>query len=228
LPAVTPVPSVVTREAGTSQPAGRTIRRRLSASHMLVALAVVLAFVLNILALQDRSASSLVAVAHQPIAAGAVFMPDMVRLTPIDAGFEGLGSMVGEADLTGYAGWIVQRAVAEGGVIEASSLAEPATSSGLRSMSIPIDLSRAAGGTIAVGDRVDVIAVDDGVAAFVVVDIEVVAVAGENAGALRSSDHHLVVAVDATQALALAEAMAVGNIDVIRSTGAPPLGGEGR
>ncbi|MEX0864641.1 MAG: RcpC/CpaB family pilus assembly protein [Acidimicrobiia bacterium] len=225
---MTPVPSVVTREAGTSQPAGRTSRRRLSASHMLVALAVVLAFVLNILALQDRSASSLVAVADQPIAAGAVFMPDMVRLTPIDAGFEGLGSMVGEDDLTGYAGWIVQRAVAEGGVIEVSVLAEPATSSGLRSMSIPIDASRAAGGTIAVGDRVDVIAVDDGVAAFVVVDIEVVSVAADGAGALRSSDHHLVVAVDATQALALAEAMAVGDIDVIRSTGAPPLGGEGR
>jgi Flp pilus assembly protein CpaB len=195
---------------------------------MLVALAVVLAFVLNILALQDRSASSLVAVADQPIAAGAVFMPDMVRLTPIDAGFEGLESMVGEAGLTGYAGWIVQRAVAEGGVIEVSVLAEPATSSGLRSMSIPIDVSRAAGGTIAVGDRVDVIAVDDGVAAFVVVDIEVVSVAADSAGALRSSDHHLVVAIDANQALALAEAMAAGDINVIRSTGAPPLAGEGR
>jgi hypothetical protein len=95
-------------------------------------------------------------------------------------------------------------------------------------MSIPIDVSRAAGGTIAVGDRVDVIAVDDGVAAFVVVDIEVVSIAADSAGALRSSDHHLVVAIDANQALALAEAMAAGDINVIRSTGAPPLAGEGR
>ena len=217
------IPSLVSREAGTSQPAGRSIRRRPSASHLLVALAVVLAFVLNILALQGRDASVMVAVADQPIAAGSVLTPGMVRLVPVDAGFGGLGSLVVESEIEGRYGWVTQRAIAEGGVIEMSALAEPVTVTGLRAMSIPVPVSRSAGGTMVPGDNIDVIAVRDGVAGFVVTGIEVLAVASGGSG-FASVDHHLVVAVDAEQALALAEAMAVGSIDVIRSTGAPPPG----
>jgi Flp pilus assembly protein CpaB len=210
----------MTREAGTSQPAGRDDRRRLSASHVLVALAVVLAFVLNILALQDRSASVLVAIADRSIVPGEAFRSDMVRLTPVSSDFEGLSSLVTEDSLESFSGWVAQRAMVEGDLIGKSSLAQPAASRGRRSMSVPIEISRAAGGTVVAGDRVDVIAVRDGVASFIVSDVEVLAVPVVDGTALTARDHFLVLAVDADEALALAEAMAAGAVDVVRSTGA--------
>jgi Flp pilus assembly protein CpaB len=197
---------------------------------VLVALAVVLAFVLNILALQDRSATTLVAVAAQPIAAGARFTPDLVRLVPVAADFEGVGSLVDEGRLDSFSGHIVQRPVEEGGVIEISLLAEPAAASGLRSMSIPIDPARAAGGSITVGDRVDVVTVRDDAAIFVATDLEVLGVSPVATSALNASDPYLVVAVGPRQALHLAEALAAGPVDVLRSTGAAPVdagGGDG-
>lgn len=197
------------------------MRRRLSASHILVALAVVLAFVLNILALQDRSATTLVAVADRPITAGSVLVADMVRLVPLAAGFEGLDTLVTRTEVDIYEGWIVQRAIPEGGLLDRASLAEPGAPTGKRSMSIPIATSRAAGGIIVSGDLVDVIAVVDGTASWVIAGVEVIAVPTIGAGAFGSSDYHLVVAVDASQALALATAMESGRIDVVRSTGAP-------
>lgn len=216
------IPSLLSREAGTSQPASRSTRRRPSASHLLVAFAVVLAFVLNILALQGQGASVLVAVADQPIAAGTPLTAEMVRLVPVDAGFEGVESLLGESEVASRIGWIVQRAVAESGVLEKAALAEAVSASGLRAMSVPVPIPRAAGGTIVTGDRIDIIAVRDDLARYVISGVEVLAVAGGGAG-FSSVDHHLVVAVNADQALALAGAIATGAIDVVRSTGAPDI-----
>ncbi|HLV90665.1 MAG: hypothetical protein J5I28_01215 [Acidimicrobiales bacterium] len=217
-------PSLVTREAGTSPPTIRRTRRRISASHVLIALAVVLAFVLNILALRDRGASTLVAVADRPIAAGSILVPDVIRLVSADADFPGLATLITEDDLDASFGSVVTRALPAGSVVDRASLAAPDSGSGMRVMSLEVEESRAAGGTLAAGDRIDVIAVRDGVATYVVSDAEVVAVPEKASGALGSTGYHVVVAVDADEALALAEAMAAGKIDVVRSTGAPPVG----
>jgi hypothetical protein len=92
-------------------------------------------------------------------------------------------------------------------------------------MSIPIAISRAAGGMIVAGDRVDVIAMKGEAAEFIVTDVEVVSVPPADDSVLGARENFLVVAVDADQALELTEAMASGEIDVVRSTGAPPVGG---
>lgn len=221
-PDVRIAPSVVSREAGTSQPSGRSIRRRPAVSHVLVALAVALAFVLNILAFQTRDASVMVAVASQDIAAGSFLGPSMVRLVPIEAGFEGIGSLIDDTAIANRFGWIVQRPVAAGGVIDRMNLVEPVSSSGLRAMSIPVPVSRAAGGTMIAGDRIDVVVVRDGIAEYVVAGVEVLLVAGGGSG-FASVDYHLVVAVDAEQALAIAAAISGGTVDIVRSTGAPEV-----
>ena len=72
------------------------------------------------------------------------------------------------------------------------------------------------------GDLVDLIAVNDDVARFVVSGVRVLSVSGGGSG-VAAVDHHVVVAVDASQSLAIAEALAKGAVDVIRSTGAPPI-----
>lgn len=196
----------------------------MSASHILIALAVVLAFVLNILALRDRGASALVAVADRPIPSGSVLVADMVRLVPVDADFGGLESLVKEEQLPGLLGSVVSRALQEGSVVDSASLAPAGSASGKRAMSLPVEESRAAGGSLVAGDRVDVIAVYDGSPVFVVTGAEVISLPPTGSGSFGGSDFYVVVAVDASEALALAQAMAAGRIDVVRSTGAPEVG----
>jgi hypothetical protein len=68
-----------------------------------------------------------------------------------------------------------------------------------------------------------VIRVVDGQAKFVVVGAEVLSVASTERGALASlADFHVVLAVDSDTALALAEALDSGSIEIVRSTGAAP------
>lgn len=214
-------PRTVAREAGTSKPAGRRIRRRLSGNHLLIALVVVLAFSLNFLALQDRGDTTLVAVADRPLVAGSPVSFSDLRFVAIDTDFDAIGSMITESAAASFDGWILQGAVAEGELVSPSDLIEPGAPDGLRSMSIPIALEHAAGGTLAAGDRIDVVSVVDGEAHYVAVGIELLGVSEEGGGSLGGlGSYHLVVAVDSDQALALAEAIDSGSIEVIRSTGA--------
>lgn len=76
------------------------------------------------------------------------------------------------------------------------------------------------------GDRVDVVAVIDGNARFVAVDLEVMSVSDDSGGAIgATSSYHVVVAVESDDALRLAEALEGGSMEIIRSTGAVEIGG---
>ena len=91
-------------------------------------------------------------------------------------------------------------------------------------MSLPIAVAHAAGGTIVAGDRIDVISVLDGSASYVATGIEVIGTSDVDGGSFGSiGDYHIVVAVDATQALDLAEAIESGSLEMVRSTGAPEI-----
>lgn len=224
---MTTSPSTKLREAGTSKPARRRVRRRPSATHVLIAVVVILAFVLNLLVLRDRDATTLVAVADQPLTTGSVLTTDSIRFVPVDSTFAGLDHLVTEGDLTGYEGWVLDRAIAEGGLLDTSVLVEPGDRSGLRSMSIPVEREHAAGGSLVAGDRVDVISVDDGVASFVATDLEVTGVAEQSTGSIGSiGAFHVVVSVTADQALALSAALDMESLEIIRSTGAEVIGPE--
>lgn len=219
-------PSKQRREAGTSPSARRRFGRRLSGTHVVIAIVVILAFVLNLLVLQDRSSTTLVAVADRALATGAMIDSSSVRLVPVDSDFEGIDSLVTEDDLAGLDGYVLARPIPEGGLLDGPALVRPGSASGLRSMSLPVPVEHAAGGSVGVGDRVDVVAVVDGTARFVAVDLEVTAVSGSNAGAIGSvSSHHVVVNVEAADALALAEAIAAGPVEIIRATGAEQIEG---
>ena len=75
-----------------------------------------------------------------------------------------------------------------------------------------------------VGDRVDVISMVDGQPAYVAVDLEVVGHADVEQGALSGgSSYHVLLAVEASDALALAKAIDAGALEIIRSTGAADL-----
>lgn len=216
-------PLVDTRGAGTSPVAKPGRFRRPSLSHALIALAVVLAFTFNFLALQDRDRTVLVAVANTPLDAGMTVDPGDVRFVTIDAGFEGLASLVEEDAWTSVSGWVLTRSVPQGGVIALDALTRPLGGDGLRSMSVPVAREHAAGGMLEIGDVVDVISVGAGGAAYVVTGVELVGVAAESGGIGSVGGYFVVLAVDGTQALDLASAIDSGSLEVIRSSGALPI-----
>jgi Flp pilus assembly protein CpaB len=183
-----------------------------------------LAFGLNYLALQNRDATVLVAVADRPLFAGTPLQAEDFRLVPVATSFSGLDSLLTEGEIASREGWFLSRAVAAGAVIDEAALVEPGAPSGLRAMSIPIEIEHAAGGSIAPGDRIDVISTSGTEAVFVVSGVRVIAVADRSSAVLGGvGAYHIVVGVDARQALALADAIAEGSIEVIESTGAPPV-----
>lgn len=187
-----------------------------------------MAFGLNYLALQDRSATVLVAIADVPLAQGSVFTAADVRLVEVAADFEGLDGLVRGEELGGLDGRIVVHAIPAGGLIGGASLVEPGSHEGLRVMSIPIAVEHAVGAGVGPGDRVDVISVVDGVALFVAMDLEVVGAADRENGRLSAAgSYFVVVAVDTDEALAIATAIDHGSVEVVRSTGALPLKEDG-
>lgn len=215
--------STTTRDSGPSQSKRRRPRRRLSASHVLIGVVAILAFVLNLLVLQDRGSTVLVAVADGHMAEGSALAAESLRLVPVDAGFAALESMILEQDLIDLEGWVSTKSFEDGDLILNSEFIEPGTSSGMRTMSLPVDPEHAAGGTLVVGDRIDVISVVDGEARFVVANVRISGVASSESGSFSSSSYYVVVAVDARQALLLAKALENGPLEVIRATGAPEV-----
>ena len=181
---------------------------------------MILAFVLNLLVLQDRSSITLVAIADQSLATGSPLDTSTLRLVPVETEFEGLPNLVTEEELGELAGWVLSRPVAAGELVQRSAFVEPGTS-GLRSMSLPVPPEHAAGGSLVTGDRVDVISVVDESARYVASDLEVISVSdGPASGGLGAiSVYHVVVTVDADEALRLAEALDVGSVEIVRSTG---------
>ena len=107
-------------------------------------------------------------------------------------------------------------------MIPRGAVRAPAAGAGLRAMSIPIDPSKAVGGRLAAGDRVDVLFTDRSVASIIVTDAKVLAVDERGRGGIgeSTSPFTLTIAVDASESLLVAAAIADGNISIARTTGA--------
>ena len=218
-------PSLLTREQGTSSRALRLPRLRPSTSQILVAVSVVLAFVFNLLALQQsRGTTELVAVADVQIDAGALLSEAPIRWVPISDDFEAIGSMITKPVFASESDLRFTRTVPSGAVIVRGSVARPASSDGLRIMSVPIGVDHSAGAGLIPGDRVDAISVVDGAARFIAVDLEVVGISGDGgAGFSVGAPRYVLLATSGDHALNLAQALESGSLELIRSTGADPI-----
>ncbi len=216
---VTPLSS--SREAGTSPAARRNRLRRPALSHVLIALAAVLAFVFNFLALQDRSETTLVAVAGTRLLPGSPLSGADLEFVPIDADFEGIDALLTDESWKAMDGWVATRPISEGAPLDRTSFQEPTGSATTRVMSIPIAREHAAGGLLVSGDLVDIISVADGAAAYVSIGVQVVDVAAGETSGIGSGlgAYHIVVAVTADEALNIAAAIEHGSLEIVRSTG---------
>lgn len=134
--------------------------------------------------------------------------------------------LITEDELADLDGWVLSRPIGDGGLIDRPALVPPGSSSGRRSMSLAVPVEHAAGGSLVPGDLVDVISVVDGAGAYVASGLEVLFVSESSSGGIGTvSSHHVVVSVDAEEALALAEALDSGSVEIVRATGAEAITG---
>lgn len=196
---------------------GRPVRRRKLGSRVTLAhlapLALgILAVVLLLAGLRDRSATQMVAVASQPIAAGQTVTLADIRWVAVHRG-DGLiaDGLVGSGGLT-TGPWVANVNIPAGSTIASAELSPQSASLGLGSMSIQLPPARADGGGLRPGDRVDVISVASGQAIYVATDLLVLGVDTDSGGVLGSvqdSSYFVTVAVDPATALRIAAAQGV-------------------
>jgi Flp pilus assembly protein CpaB len=206
---------------------GRTIRRRVTlpagravVGGFLVALAATIVFAAYTGATSEPQQK--VVVARRALAPGVHLTRADLTLAPMrvpgSVGFRAVTPLIG-ATLVGPVGrgeLIQPTAVVAGG--------GPATE---RQLSVPIDSSRAVSGDLRAGDRVDVAATfGSGVDAYTVFVVRsALVLSRQQAGGGLGSNRGEVIVLSlpsATDALAVAHAVSVGQLSVVRATGAPP------
>ena len=217
------------RADARNEPLAVPVRRwwtRLSSAHILIFSAGVLAFIANLAVLRADASPPLVAVATTDLLPGTAF--DSARhaeFVPMQTSDDVLARLVTGQHAESVDGMVVSTRIPEGSPVGIGSLVDVQESAGRRLMSIPIERARAAGGQIETGDTVDVIAVDDGMAKFVAVGLEVVALPTNRSSSFAGTNaYHIVVAVEAGTSLDLASALHGSSLHVVRSTGAPAPG----
>jgi Flp pilus assembly protein CpaB len=200
----------------------RRLTARFSSGHVVMVVAGLLGMVLALAALRDDPGGVEVAVAAHEIRAGEVVHAGDFHTERVQAERRVLDSFVRTRDLRRLHGHIAVATIAAGDPVFRRELRPRAARSGLRAMSIPIDPSRAVGGRLAAGDRVDVLFTGDREVSIIVRDASVLAVDAKGRGGIgeTTSPFTVTIAVDARQSQLLAAAIADGDISIARTTGA--------
>lgn len=191
---------------------GRLVAIVLSGLVAAVAMAVVLA---------ERGATVQVAVAAEPIPAGAAVTPRAVRVAEVGVDSPLARSLLKLSDVA-RGRLTALHTIAKGEPISRAAVSADKVL-GVRFLSIAVARENAVGGDIDPGDLVDVIDYSVSPARWVLFGAEVVRRA-ENDSRLGSlsGGFHVVVAVTDSQALQVADALRSGKVMLVRSTGAPP------
>ena len=198
----------------------RNVLSRIRLGHVVMALAALLALLLNLAVLRGNQDTIEVAVAAADISAGTTLSMAHFTLSEVPADGVLSARFVAGDRVDGAVGQLTTRAIAAGEPILESDLLVVENRDGLRAMSIPIDQTQAVAGNISAGDSVDVVLVLDGVATYIAVDVQVLAVPDTGTNALGARTGYApTLAVDAEQALRIAAALDSGTVHIVRSTG---------
>lgn len=185
-----------------------------------------LAFAFTATALRTNTPTVQVALAARDLAPGTPLTATDVTFARVPADSVLAATVLTDADLavelrTG------ERIAAGDPILRSAISDDGLATAGRRSMSIPIDRANAVGGTLQVGDQVDVVAVFGDQARFILTNTTVLALSGgdDGSGLLQSSvdNYFVTVEVDAAGALAVAEALDAGTLQIIQASGADPI-----
>lgn len=194
---------------------------RVSWMHVTVVLVGLAAFALNLSLLNAKAATQPVAVAAVDLPAGRHITAADLQYTSIQAPASLVATLVGRDDAVGIEGFVLSKAIGAGDLLTRSDLRPPGAPSELRAFSIALPPERAVAGALLAGDRVDVVAADDGMAAYLAGGLEVLEVTGGEGG-IGLSSFSVTVAADSETILRLAAALEASTVSLVRSTGAAP------
>ncbi len=199
----------------------RSLVSRIKLGHVVMVLAGLFALVFNLAVLRSDEATIEVVLAASDIRAGTTITAGHLQTTAVPADDVLSVRFVAASEMGAVLGKLAVRSIEEGEPILGDDLLALENRRGLRAMSVPIEESRAVAGGLARGDSVDVVLVESGVATFIATGLEVLDIpdVGTNALGARSG-YAPTLAVDAAQALRIAAALDVGEVHIIRSTGA--------
>jgi Flp pilus assembly protein CpaB len=192
--------------------------------HVVAIASGLVAFLLFLMWMRSGQELVTIAVAGDTIRAGTIVPAGSVEFVEVsvDAAFD--GRMLSPEEATRLEDTVATREITPGEPILDSDLRPVGLPAGSRAMSVPLDPNRAAGGDLAVGDRVDLVGTDDTGARYVAVGLAVLGVPGEQASTFGATNAYAVtVAVDDAEALAIAAAVDNGTVHLLRSTGAPEV-----
>lgn len=197
-------------------------RRRPKGGLVLAAVFGLLALLANLVLVGGTKGQPVLAARHT-IVAGTEVGPDDFAAVDLDAPAATLAQLVAGSQVSAVKGQIATHNLVAGDLVARSALAPTAAAGAQRAMSIPVDQGRAVGGTLSVGDIVDVIDSSTGVPTYVATGSQVLAAGGAKSSVVAAAASHytVTIAVDERQALAVAQAITAGKLDIVRSTGAP-------
>ncbi len=205
-------------------PPRRKLSSRIGLLHVIAIVSGLLAFLLILTWMRSQQDLVEVAVATETIRSGNVVESDTFEYVEVPAEGSFGDLLIGPSEEPFLVGSVATRLISPGEPILDTDVRPIDTPEGLRAMSIPLDVNRAVGGAIAIGDRVDVIGFDDAGPHYIATDVAVLDVPGERPTAFAAtSSFAITLAVDEVQALGIAAALDVGDLHVLRSTGAPEV-----
>jgi Flp pilus assembly protein CpaB len=197
-----------------------------STGHVVMILAGALGVLLTLSVLRAADNTRPMLAAARDIPAGTVIDAHALRTTSVHVDASVQSTLFDGATLDSLRGQVAVEHIATGALLTRNAVRDATERDAPRAMSFPIPRSRAVGGALVVGDRVDVLSVHrtTGRSGYVATDVQVVAFSTRGSGPLQGSDDASVtVAIDAESAARIASALEVGTITLVRATGATPL-----
>jgi Flp pilus assembly protein CpaB len=189
-------------------------------------LAGLLGALLTLTALRAADDTTPILAAARDIAPGTVIDSRALRVTRVHADATTLATLIESDQLDAVSGRVAVEDIPAGSLLTRAAVRSAAQGRAPRAMSFPIARSRAVGGAIDSGDRVDVLAVErnSGRSSYVATGVEVLEFRSQETGPLQESDDASVtIAVDAGAAARIASALETGTVTLVRATGAAPL-----
>ena len=204
---------------------GQRVWARFGTAHLI---AVAAGLVTAVLLLSwTRGQEDLVAVvlAADNIRAGTLIESGDVRVEEINSDPTVANAIYPAASLDGLAGQVATRSITASEPILRSDVRPVAAEAGRRAMSVPMAPANAVGGDLVAGDEVDVLVVTASGTRFVAESVPVLAVPDDQRSGLvtAASAWWVVLAVEESQALEIADGVENGTLYLLRSTGTPDL-----
>ena len=201
----------------------RALTSRVSTGHIVMVVTGLLGALLTLSALRAADNTRPVLVAARDIVPGTVIDGHWLRPSSIHADAGVLATLFDASAINDLRGQVAVARIPAGALVTRDDVRATTAGKAPRAMSFPIPITRAVGGALVAGERVDVLSVqhNTGQSNYVAIDASVLAFSHHGGGALQGSDDaSITLAVEPEVAARIASALETGSVTLVRATGA--------